>query len=60
MMGQALDVDTDPSRGELLSYLFFDPHFGSRLVRLGRADAAQWIARVERGAQPLWQTGPTA
>jgi NTE family protein len=60
MMGQALDVDTDPSRGELLSYLFFDPHFGSRLVGLGRADAAQWIARVERGAQPLWQTGPTA
>ena len=60
MMGQALDVDTDPSRGELLSYLFFDRHFGSKLVRLGGADAAKWVSRVERGELPLWQTGPPA
>ena len=35
IMGQGLDVDHDSSRGELLSYLFFDKHFGSELVDLG-------------------------
>ncbi len=60
LMGQALDVDHDSSRGELLSYLFFDKHFGSKLVELGGGDATGWVGRVERGESPLWQTGPPA
>ncbi len=59
IMGQGLDVDHDTSRGELLSYLFFDKHFGAKLVDLGDRNAADWIARVEQGAR-LWQTGPPA
>jgi NTE family protein len=58
LMGQGLDVDHDSSRGELLSYLFFDKHFGSALVDLGGEDATEWIGRVKRGESPLWQTGP--
>jgi hypothetical protein len=57
-MGQGLDVDHDSARGELLSYLFFDKHFGSKLVDVGGEDAIAWIGRVEHGDAPLWQTGP--
>jgi hypothetical protein len=52
-------VDHDSARGELLSYLFFDKHFGSKLVELGGDDAAKWIEGVV-GGKPLWQTGPPA
>jgi NTE family protein len=58
LMGQGLDVDGNASRGELLSYLFFDKHFCSKLVDLGGADARAWTREVERGRLPLWQTGP--
>jgi NTE family protein len=60
IMGQGLDVDHDSSRGELLSYLFFDKHFGAKLVDLGGANATDWINRVEGNKLPLWQTGPPA
>jgi NTE family protein len=32
-------------RGELLSYLFFDPAFVRRLIAAGRRDAGRWLAR---------------
>ena len=61
IMGQGLDVDHDTSRGELLSYLFFDKHFGSELVTLGGEDASGLDQRMSSGASaPLWHTGPPA
>ena len=59
MLGRQLDIDRDSARGELFSYLFFDPEFGSSLVELGQADAAHWTRRVEQGQPPLGETGPT-
>jgi NTE family protein len=34
-----------PSRGELLTFLFFDPEFISALIDAGRRDARRWLAR---------------
>lgn len=58
LLGRQLDIDHDSARGELFSYLFFDPGFGSSLVELGQDDASRWIGLVEQGQAPLWQTGP--
>jgi NTE family protein len=33
------------SRGELLSFLLFDPVFVSKLIELGRRDATRWLRR---------------
>jgi NTE family protein len=33
------------SRGELLSFLLFDPEFVSELIEMGRRDAARWLRR---------------
>ena len=33
------------SRGELLSFLLFDPVFVSELIGMGRRDAARWLRR---------------
>jgi NTE family protein len=33
------------SRGELLSFLLFDPVFVSELIEMGRRDAARWLRR---------------
>jgi NTE family protein len=33
------------SRGELLSFLLFDPEFISELIEMGRRDAARWLRR---------------
>jgi NTE family protein len=33
------------SRGELLSFLLFDPEFVSELLELGRRDARRWLRR---------------
>jgi NTE family protein len=55
-IGRFLDVDGDPTRGELLSYLFFDPEFASRLIEQGREDARTWLrSDHDRG---VWQVGP--
>ncbi len=35
----------DGGRGELLSYLLFDPTFMRRLIGAGRRDARRWLAR---------------
>lgn len=34
-----------PSRGELLTFLFFDPEFIAALIDAGRRDARRWLAR---------------
>jgi hypothetical protein len=31
------------TRGELFSYLFFAGDFATRLIELGRRDAARWV-----------------
>jgi NTE family protein len=36
------------SRGELLSFLLFDPVFVSELIEMGRRDAARWLRRHPR------------
>jgi NTE family protein len=33
------------SRGELLSFLLFDPAFVSELIEMGRRDASRWLRR---------------
>jgi NTE family protein len=38
-------LGTGPSRGELLSFLFFDKEFVAALIDAGRADAQRWLAR---------------
>ena len=38
------------SRGELLSFLLFDPVFAAGLIDMGRRDAALWLRRHPR----LW------
>ncbi|MFF9090918.1 patatin-like phospholipase family protein [Streptomyces sp. NPDC014991] len=47
------------SRGELLSYVFFEPHFVDAAVELGRRDARRVIGNAHDGG--LWQvTASTA
>jgi NTE family protein len=41
------------SRGELLSYLLFDPVFVERLIRLGRDDAERMLGTSD--VQGLWR-----
>ncbi len=57
MLGRRLDLDNDPSRGELFSYLFFDKHFGTKLVAVGDDDAAAWV-RAAEPKKDFWETGP--
>jgi len=57
-LGRLLDVGESPLRGELLSYLLFDPEFANELIELGRRDARRWIsARHDLG---LWSVRPPA
>lgn len=56
LIGRFLGASQNPTRGELFSYLFFDPKFIKRLIELGRADAQRWMtASHDAGA---WQQGP--
>jgi NTE family protein len=55
-VGSLLDVADSKSRGELLSYLFFDPDFIAELIELGRRDARRWLERPHNLGH--WQTGP--
>ncbi len=43
LMGQALGGG--PSRGELLTFLFFDEEFVAALIDAGRRDARHWLSR---------------
>jgi NTE family protein len=52
-IGGRLDAGSDPGRGELLSYLFFDADFAECLIERGRKDARAWLdASHDEGA---WQ-----
>jgi hypothetical protein len=43
----------DPSRAEILSYLFFDPEFIDRAIKLGQHDAR---TSLDAKGVPVWQT----
>ncbi len=53
-LGWLLDAGRNPSRGDLLSYLFFAPEFIRPLIELGRRDAQAWLDQQGR-AEP-WRT----
>jgi NTE family protein len=55
-LGRFLDVRDSRLRGELLSYLFFDPEFAEELIDLGRRHARRWLDR-SHDLGP-WRTGP--
>ena len=55
-LGRFLDVADSPMRGELLSYLFFDPDFAAELMELGRTHARSWLAQPHDDGP--WQVGP--
>jgi NTE family protein len=55
-LGRMLDVADSPLRGELLSYLFFDPDFTEELMELGRTHARRWLAQPHDDGP--WHTGP--
>jgi NTE family protein len=44
LISRLLGADTR-ARGELLSFLLFDPEFTQALIELGRRDAARWLRR---------------
>jgi NTE family protein len=47
VISRALGGDSR-ARGELLSFLLFDPEFTRALIELGRRDAARWLRRHPR------------
>jgi NTE family protein len=47
VISRALGGDTR-ARGELLSFVLFDPEFTRALIELGRRDAARWLRRHPR------------
>lgn len=59
-LGRLLEVGANDVRGELFSYLFFDPEFAEELIELGRADAKRWLDAAHRGEHGigLWRTAP--
>jgi len=54
LLGRALGGD-GPRRGDLFSYLYFDPEFIEASIELGRRDAA---ALFDGQTQVPWQIGP--
>ncbi len=42
-VGGLMDAGSDPGRGEVLSYLFFDGDFAECLIEQGRQDARAWL-----------------
>jgi NTE family protein len=56
LLGRLLYSDGS-RRGDLLSYLFFDPEFMEASIELGRNDAAALFAGAGAGTVP-WQFGP--
>ncbi len=42
LLGRLVGASNNSTRGELFSYLFFDPEFARKLIDLGRADAERW------------------
>jgi NTE family protein len=56
LLGRILAGD-GPRRGELYSYLYFDPEFIEASIELGRTDAQALFADIPSGQVP-WRTGP--
>lgn len=48
---------TSETKGELLSYILFDPEFIEGLIEMGKADARRWIGNTQDGAV-RWQLSP--
>jgi NTE family protein len=48
---------SNPSHGELLSYLLFDPEFVRALIEMGRKDAGAWLSAPPGPDEP-WQVEP--
>jgi NTE family protein len=46
-----------PRRGDLLSFLYFDPEYMEASIELGQRDAEALLAAAGPGEVP-WQTGP--
>lgn len=45
LLSRLLGGGRGTARGELLSFLLFDPEYTERLIELGRRDAERWLAR---------------
>jgi NTE family protein len=56
VLGRLLQGD-GPRRGDLLSYLYFDPEFMEASIDLGRRDAGRLFRGVPAGEVP-WRTEP--
>jgi NTE family protein len=56
LFGRLIEGDFDPTHGELLSYLFFDPAFFAELIKQGQADGERWLGAPHDAG--LWQVGP--
>ena len=56
ILGHVTDGDGG-RRGDLMSYLYFDPEFADAAMDRGRADASAALAGVPEGVVP-WQVGP--
>ena len=48
------------THGELLSLLFFDSAFTSKLIEMGRGDARSWLSEMHDAGEGPWQIGPLA
>jgi NTE family protein len=56
LIGRLIGASRNATRGELFSFLFFDPVFIKKLIELGRTDAERWTRNShDHGA---WQQGP--
>jgi NTE family protein len=55
LLGRLLDAGRNPSRGELLSYVFFATEFAQELIEQGRRDAEWWLQQ-EHDDGP-WRVG---
>jgi NTE family protein len=56
LLGRLLGASRNATRGELFSFLFFDPVFIEKLIELGRADAERWTR--DSHDDGAWQQGP--
>ena len=56
LIGRLLGASRNATRGELFSFLFFDPVFIRKLIELGRTDAERWTK--ESHDDGAWQQRP--
>lgn len=59
LLGRLVGAGRSSTSGELFSYLFFAPEFATRLIELGRDDAARWTEQShDDGAWQWSKSGP--